>query len=169
MGSLGIRTGAGTDKASFGNQVDFAGDTLASINTVKYAVYTTGENRAISVGNLPNVSFEVDPNGPTNTASPNFSTLNFVPVDAAANAWTTIDASTAKQWYLTGAAGTATGCNQTTYCTLAEVKTALPDATIFTAQIGKGRDNVFSGAVDGLQINGDVFDFEPTGVVTTTP
>jgi hypothetical protein len=32
-----------------------------------------------------------------------------------------------------------------------------------------GRDYAWSGAVDGLRINGAVFDFEPFGVQTTTP
>ena len=35
--------------------------------------------------------------------------------------------------------------------------------------IGKGRDYAFSGAVDALRINDDVFDFEPFGVYTRNP
>jgi hypothetical protein len=44
-----------------------------------------------------------------------------------------------------------------------------PDATILTVQVGKGRDFAFSGAVDSLIINDQKFDFEPFGVITTTP
>ena len=32
----------------------------------------------------------------------------------------------------------------------------------------KGRDNFWSGAVDGLRVNDTVVDFEETGVFTTT-
>jgi hypothetical protein len=41
-------------------------------------------------------------------------------------------------------------------------------ATVLTAQITKGRDFVFSGAVDALRINNQKFDFEPLGVRTIT-
>ena len=40
----------------------------------------------------------------------------------------------------------------------------MPDATILSAQITKGRDYAFTGAVDALQINNTVYDFEPFGV-----
>ncbi|HEX6149922.1 hypothetical protein [Nocardioides sp.] len=164
VGSLGLRTGAPTDKAAFGNQVDFVGDPLAGIDTVKYWVFTTGENAAIAANNLPSVAFEVDPTGPDATG-PNFSTLVFTPETATPNAWTELDASTEERWYYTGAAGTASGCNQTTYCTLAEAKAAFPDATVLSAQVTKGRDYAFSGAVDGVTIDETTYDFEPFGVV----
>ena len=50
-----------------------------------------------------------------------------------------------------------------------QAKAAAPDATLFTAQITKGRDYAFSGAVDALQINNVVYDFEPFGVSEATP
>ncbi len=75
IGSLGLRTGAAGDKAAFGDQVDFAGKALSSINTVSYYVFTTGENNSAAANNLPSVAFEVDPNTPTRT----FSTLLYVP------------------------------------------------------------------------------------------
>ena len=93
--------------------------------------------------------------------------LNYVAPEIPGNTWTKITADQ-KQWYLTGAAGTATGCNQVTYCTLAEVKAALPNATLFTVQITKGRDYAYSGAVDALQIDSTTYDFEPFGVIETT-
>ena len=40
----------------------------------------------------------------------------------------------------------------------------LPDATILTVQITKGKDYAFSGAVDKLVINDKTYDFEPFGV-----
>lgn len=168
VGSLGLRTGAGTDKASFGNQVDFVGDALADIDTVSYWVYTTGENAGVAENNLPNVSFEVDPTGGDDNTTPNFSTLVFSPQSAAPNAWTELDATTDARWYYTGAAGTASGCNQATYCTLADAQEAYPSATVLTVQLGKGRDYAFSGAVDGLTIGDTTYDFEPFGVTETS-
>lgn len=166
QGSLGIRTGASSDAANFGNQVDFQGDLVSDLNRVGYWVFTTGENRATSVGNLPNVKFEIDPNL---TAS-NFSTLVFVP-NAVPAGWTEIDAAVATTgyWYLTGSGGTDSGCTQATACSFAAAKAALPAATIYTVQVGKGRDWAFSGAVDALRINKKVYDFEPFGVIARTP
>ncbi len=161
IGSLGLRTGAPTDKAAFGDQVDFAGQPLSGIDTVSYYVFTTGENNTAAADNLPSVAFEVNPN----TNGRTFSTLVYVPTQAAGNAWTKLDASTDQQWFYTGAFGTDSGCNQTTYCTLAQAKAAAPGATLYTAQITKGRDYAFSGAVDDLQINHTVYDFEPNGVI----
>jgi hypothetical protein len=123
-------------------------------------VFTTGENNSAPIdNNLPSVEFEVDPH-----TTRTYSTLVFVPSPAASNAWTQEDASTAKQWYFTGGLGTDTGCNQTTYCTLAQAQTAVPDATLISVEITKGRDYAFSGAVDDLQLNNKVYDFEPLGV-----
>ncbi len=169
IGSLGIRAAAG-DKSAFGNQVDFIGDPLSAITTVKYSIYTTGENNNQNVDNLPSAAFEIDPTGIASTSTPNFSTLVFVATNAGSNTWTLIDASTATRWFLTGAAGTTANCTLANMCTLAQVKAAWPAAEILTAQITKGTDAFnFSGAVDGLQINDVVFDFEPFGVSQTTP
>jgi hypothetical protein len=166
VGSLGIRTGSASDKAAFGNQVDFAGKTLASIASVSFWEFTTGENRgttqAPTPDNLASVAMEINPNNGAQT----FSTLNYVAHNLSANQWTKVTTDT-KDWWLSGAAGTATGCNQTTYCTLDEVKAKLPNATLYTVQIGKGRDHAFSGAIDALQIGSTTYDFEPFGVIET--
>ena len=162
-GSLGIRTGSPTDKAAFGNEVDFVGNPLTDLTTVSYSVYTTGENNDLSPENGPSVTFEIDPTGPEELA-PDYSSLVYVPTALEANAWTELDASTADRWFLTGAAGTSSSCNQTTYCTLDEVRAAFPNATLLTAQITKGRDLAFSGAVDALTIGDTTYDFEPFGV-----
>jgi hypothetical protein len=167
VGSLGLRTGGGgVDKAAFGNQVDFANVTLASLNTLKYSIYTTGENVANGADNGPSLSMELDTSGPG--APVNFTTMVWVPQNLTANAWTEQDASTGARFFLTGAAGTSSGCNQVTYCTLAQVKTAFPSASLLTVQFTKGRDVEFSGAVDKLVINTKTFDFEPFGVKETT-
>jgi hypothetical protein len=163
VGSLGIRTASPNDKTAFGTEVDFQGKTLASISSVSFWEYTTGENRSKYAGNVASLAMEINPANGQQT----YSTLNYVVQDLPANVWTKVTADQ-KSWYLTGAAGTATGCNQTTYCTLAEVKEALPDATLFTVAITKGRDYAFSGAVDALQIGSTTYDFEPFGVIATT-
>ena len=169
IGSLGLRTGSGADKVAFGNQVDFVGKPLSGVNTVKYSVFTTGENRGDSPSatdtpeNLPSVTLEVNPN----VAGSTYSSLVFVPEPIPGNVWSQIDASTAKRWYLTGPAGTATGCNQVTYCTLAQVKQNAPNASIYTVAFGKGRDHAFVGAVDALVWNTTTYDFEPFGVIAT--
>ena len=161
IGSLGIRTGSGDDKAAFGNQVDFFDQSLSTLNTVSYDVFTTGENNSAPIdNNLPSVEFELNPH----TAARSYSTLVFVPSPAASNVWSEEDASTAKQWYFTGGFGTDTGCNQATYCTLAEAQAEAPEATLLSVEITKGRDYAFSGAVDDLRINNKVYDFEPLGV-----
>jgi hypothetical protein len=164
-GSLGLRTGSNTDKAAFGNQVDFAGDKLAEVETVKYSIFTTGENNARYAENLPNVSAELDTDSTTDGIQ--YTTLVFVPGAVAANEWTQVDASQADRWYMTGDAGVTSGCTQNSYCTLDEVQEKLPDAQLLSLQITKGRDYAFSGAVDELVWNDATYDFEPGGVKTS--
>jgi hypothetical protein len=90
--------------------------------------------------------------------------------NSAANEWSPyIDATSTGKWGLTGAAGTATGCPLSGgLCDFDEVQDALDDggeaATILTVAVGKGRDFSWQGAVDGLTINQDVYDFEESGV-----
>ena len=163
IGSLGLRTGSGQDKTAFGNEVDFQGKALADISSVSFWEYTTGENIKLLPTNLASVAMEINPNN----GAQSYSTLNYVAKEIPANVWTKITTDE-KQWWLTGAAGTATGCNQTTYCTLDEVKAQLPKATLFTVAIGKGRDHAFTGAVDALQIGSTTYDFEPFGVIAKT-
>lgn len=162
VGSLGLRTGSATDKAAFGNELDFRGRALPTV--VGYSIYTTGENAALAADNLPNITFEVDPSGPSGTG-PNYSSLVYNPTAVTPNAWTQQDASSAARWWLTGAAGTSTGCTLAHSCTLEQVRTALPEATLLTVTVSKGRDRAFSGAVDALRVDGQVFDFEPLGVL----
>ena len=44
------------------------------------------------------------------------------------------------------------------------MKAFYPNASLLTVQLTKGRDYAFSGAVDALQLNDTVYDFEPLGV-----
>jgi hypothetical protein len=166
-GGLGLRTGSPEDKATFGNQVDFFGMDLAEIDQLSYWVYTTGENRAVDPGNLPSIQFEIDANlnGPPVI---DYTTASIIPPPELPG-WFETDAVADGEWFLTGDEGDITGCNQVTTCTWDDLQAAVPAARILTVLFNKGRDHAFSGAVDGLQINSDVYDFEPLGVRITAP
>jgi hypothetical protein len=168
-GALEINTASATDKASFGNEVDFLGQDVSAITKLGYSVYTTGENNARAAGNMPSITFEIDPNLAALPAK-NYSSMVFAPNNSTANEWTAVDATDdalGKVWGLTGA-GMPCGINGAR-CTWSELQAALNDgdgspATVLTLAVGKGRDYEFHGAVDKLVYNANVFDFEPTGV-----
>ena len=141
-----------------------------NLTEVRFSVYTTGENNARRGNpNMPNLQFEIDPNLGSTTS--NFSTLSFIPHNTTSYKWTTIDATdpASGSWFLTGAAGTATGCTLSANCSYAEIKAALNDggdpATLGTLMVNKGTDFEWQGAVDGLRVNNRVADFEEGGVV----
>jgi hypothetical protein len=171
-GSLGIEVASGADKVAFGNEVDFLGDPVAGLTEVGYSVFRTGEDVGYGgMNNLPNITFEVDPNI---SPSVNYSSLVWVPDGSAVpvNEWSGyIDATTNGYWYFTnGATATATGCTQAGSCTsLADVQAGLASAgssgaVILSVAVAKGRDSQFQGAVDGLRINDKIYDFEANGV-----
>ncbi len=176
IGSLGIQVSDDAttqsppaEKASYGNEVDFFGQQVANLNQVGFRVFQTGENVAISPSNMPNISLEIDPN----VGATNYTTMIWVPDPApVTNRWSGfINAATTGDWYFTGTAGTITGCNQSSFCSLSAAKAALVanqngdgPATIDTVAVTKGRDNAWVGAVDGLRINSKTYNFEPYGV-----
>ncbi|MFG2480451.1 hypothetical protein [Streptomyces fagopyri] len=168
-GSLGIEVGDSSEKVDFGNEVDFFGDPVLDLTKVGFHVFQTGENVASGgAENMPNIRFEIDPNVSAHSGD-NYSTLVWVP-DAApvTDRWSPfIDATSTGYWYLTG---NETACDQTARCTFAQVKASLNDGgekpTIYSAAVGKGRDHMWVGAVDGLRINRTVYDFEAGGVRT---
>jgi hypothetical protein len=88
--------------------------------------------------------------------------------NSPANRWSPfIDATTSGFWGLTGtqfnSPATAANCGlDGPRCSFDQVKALLANATIYTAQITKGRDFAWHGAVDGLVINDTTIDFEPT-------
>lgn len=180
-GSLGIavankaqNSAEPQEKASFGNEVDFFGDPVLGLTNVGFNVFQTGENAGVNPSNLPNITFEIDANL-AGLPADNYSSMVFVP-DATAfqggGSWTGfIDATTTGKWYLTGAEGNptpGTGCGSSLTCNFTQLKAALNDGgaapTILTAAVGKGRDNAWAGAIDGLRINSTIYDFEPLGV-----
>ncbi|MEV6699333.1 hypothetical protein AB0M68_19520 [Streptomyces sp. NPDC051453] len=177
-GSLGIEVADGSttlsppsEKVDFGNEVDFYGDSVLGLNQVGFHVFQTDENVSYGgPGNLPNIRFEIKPNLSASTST--YSSLVWVPdAPAMTGRWSPyLDAATSGKWFLTGNAGSVTGCNQTTMCDFAHLKTALNDGgakpTIYTVAVGKGRDHTWVGAVDGLRINKTIYDFEADGVKT---
>ena len=175
FGSLGIQvsddaTSASppSEKVAFGNEVDFLGHDVADLNRVGFHVFQPQENADISAGNMPNITLEINPH----VASKTYTSMVWVPDPApVTNKWSGfIDAATTGYWYFTnGVVATDTGCGQADNCSLQDAKDGLAanggaDATIYTVSISKGRDNRYVGAVDGLRINDDIYDFDVTGV-----
>lgn len=174
QGSLGIEVADNSttlnppsEKVDFGNEVDFFGDRVRDLNKLGFHVFQTGEN--VTYGgpeNMPNIRFEIDPNLSAHPMD-NYSTMVWVPdASPVTNRWSPfLDATKTGYWYLTG---NETSCNQAAQCTFDQLKASLNDggdeATILTAAVGKGRDHMWIGAVDGLRINNRVYDFEADGV-----
>jgi hypothetical protein len=180
IGSLGIQvsddattvSGGPAEKVAYGNEVDFLGDLVSDLTRVGFRVFQPQENADINPRNMPNISLEINPH----VAGKTYTSMVWVPDPApATNQWTGfIDATTTGDWYFTnGSVAAATGCDQTLTCDFAAAKQSLidqndasGDATIDTVAVSKGRDDEWVGAVDGLRINNNVYDFEPTGVKT---
>lgn len=171
-GSLGLTVGSGDEKVAFGDETDFFGVPLTAINAVGYSVFRTGEDVGYGgPNNLPNITFEVDPNI---SPSVNYSSLVWNPDGSSVpvNQWSPfIDATTNGYWYFTNpATAGATGCTQAGECTsFAAVLAGLSSAgssgaTILSVAIAKGRDSQFQGDVDGLRLNDKIYDFEADGV-----
>jgi len=170
VGSLGLRTGSADDAAAFGNQVDFLGKPLASLTQIGYSVFTTQENRHRG-HNMPAIAIEINPKLDAFPGD-RFSTIVYEPANSPPLVWKAIDAVADAQphWGITGLPGTTCDIDGG-LCTFAQLRDFLndgsPGATILTVQITKGRNLAFSGAVDDLQLNDTVYDFEPTGVYKT--
>lgn len=174
LGSLGIIVGSANDKIAFGDETDFAGIPLRNITVLKYWIYAGGDSLAGI--NLPIISIEANPRIGTQTFTslnyvPDFSVPPSAPAVRAPNTWQQYVASAAGSgWFASGATGTLTGCNQITRCSFTTLKSRLPNAVItLSLSISKGRDTPFTGAVDGLQVNRTVYDFEPSGVRQVAP
>ncbi len=113
-----------SEKAYFGNEVDFYGDPVLGLHQVGFHVFQTGEN--VTNGgprNMPNINFEIDPNLTTNPS--NYTSMVWIPpASPAVNQWSGyLDAATTGEWYFTGSVGVTTGCNQVTTCTFTQAKT----------------------------------------------
>ena len=181
-GSLGLlvhATGFPTEekeKIAFGNQTDFAGLRLSDLSSLSYWAFADMDPTGPPGGGVgvefPNVTLEIDPDLP----GVDYTSMVFRPGAIAAadvGRWKRFDAVDDGNalWGLTGAAGTATGCTLSSPCTLDALRAALgPDAQVtYSLGFSKGRDDDFRGAVDALEVNGTLHDFEPLGVRVTTP
>ena len=175
-GSLGLAVDAGDtldtqERATFGNEVDFAGHNFLEITELGFHVFTTGENFANGEP-MPNISIELDPNLDA-AGTDDYTTAAWLPDNVSSqhiDTWSPyIDATTSGKWYLSGSEGQVTGCRNVDPCTWGELQEAIDDGgeapTILTIAVSKGRDTAFVGAVDGLRINDTIYDFEPFGVV----
>jgi hypothetical protein len=60
VGALNLRTADATDRAAFGNEVDFNGRLLSSLTTLFFAVDTTTQNNS-TPANMPGLSLEINP------------------------------------------------------------------------------------------------------------
>ena len=171
IGSLGLRTGSGTDRAAFGNEHAFNNDLVSGLTTLGFSVFTTTQNNDRG-HNMPSILFEIDPNLSA-ASGVDVAKMVYTPPNGREDRWTAFDATDNIQgttWTLSGAAGTAIGCAPNgPGCTWDQIQNRLEDrdgnpATIYTLQITKGPDFAFSGAVDALRVRERVYDFEPLGV-----
>jgi hypothetical protein len=152
------------EKADFGNEVDFFGEPIADLTEVGFHVFQTGEN--VTRGgpdNMPNIRFEIDPPGPSS-----YSTMVWIPdpvLPSEINQWSGyLDATATGGWYFTGSFGATPPCTQADPCPFSVAKTKASGGTVLSVLVGKGRDNMWIGAIDGLRLNRTIYDFERDGV-----
>jgi hypothetical protein len=82
------------------------------------------------------------------------------------NEWSDyLDATDTGVWFFTGAFGAALPvCSLSAPCTFAAAKAKANGGIVFSVLVGKGRDSMWIGAVDGLRLNRTIYDFEADGV-----
>jgi hypothetical protein len=180
-GSLGIHVGHGgttatAEKLAFGNEATFADLPLRNLTSLGYWLFA-GED-TLPGHSVPGLAIEANPdaNGKTYTTLtylPESSVAPSQPSPRTANTWQRYDAMAAGAKWESSADldPNTTLCDAGTGCTWAQlVAMTGPNARVsFSLAITKGRDNEFTGAVDGLEVNGTTYDFEPEGVRVATP
>ncbi|MFB7286959.1 hypothetical protein [Actinacidiphila glaucinigra] len=160
-----------SEKVDFGNEVDFYNDRVRDLTKLGFHVFQTAEN--VSYGgtrNLPGIRIEINPNLASRPGD-TYSTLVWVPPAVApTNQWSGyLDATVSNgEWFLSGGE-LAPLCTQASPCNFTTLKNSIDSdggspATIYTIAVGKGRDHIWVGAVDGLRINRYVYDFEANAV-----
>lgn len=175
VGSLQMLIGRTDEKTDFGNETIFGGLPLRNIATLKYWIFA-GED-VPNISGFPVLSLEVNPM----VGGIGFTSLVYVPGSSSPpsrpplifpSTWEQYDASGAGgRWYPTNVPLQGLiGCPQVPGCSFAYLKSKLPNAFVSDSiGISAGTGGTFTGAVDGLQINHAVYDFEPFGVRRTTP
>ncbi|WP_431964500.1 hypothetical protein [Actinacidiphila sp. bgisy160] len=168
-GSLGIEVADDStslnppsEKVDFGNEVDFYGGRVRDLTALGFHVFQTQENVDFAnARNLPNIKIEINPRL---TADPYSTMVWLPPAVTQTNRWSgPLNAVTTGEWFLSGGELTPL-CTQSSPCDFMTLRNALPQATIYSVAVGKGRDNLWAGAVDGLRVNRYVYDFEADGV-----
>ena len=173
-GALNLTVKDGTEKVAFGNEVDFAGDLVEDLQDVGFHVYTTGENSRQGARRTCRASRSRSTR--TRATVRHYSSLVFMPDELAREPVERLHRRHDDRHlgrHRQRVDGPQVPQHTGAGCTFAELMDYLDDggepATILTAAVTKGRDSAWQGAVDGLRINDTVFDFEETGVFTTTP
>ena len=122
---------------------------------------------------MPNIKFEIDPNIGAPAPVHNFSTLVFIPDATFPGLWSDyIDATTVGLWGGRALCFAGHACDiNGGLCDWDTLQTARPRrrprTAIYTVAVAKGSDSEWHGAVDALQINGTVYDFEEHGVTAS--
>ena len=169
-GSLNLTVGSNTEKAAFGNEVDFFDDLFGDLNAVGFRVFNVSENLPPHPVAMPNISFEINPQLDAFPLDVFATVTYFAPVSLPG--WSDyIDATTTGLWGGTGDAFAGTPCDiNGSLCSWTDLQAMLNDggdpATILSVAITKGRDQEWHGAVDGLRLGDTVYDFEESGVAS---
>lgn len=156
------------EKASFGNESDFAGLRIADIDAIGFSVFATAEGSDDpSEVAMPNIAIEIDPDVSNGSDPVDYTSIVYVPPKPdETRRWQAYDATSEGGWLASGQGGAVTGCTGAALCGFDELKGLLGDDAEVTLSVAvaMGRDGAFAGAVDGLTIGDDVYDFEPLGV-----
>lgn len=144
--------------ASYGNEVDFAGDAVVDLTAVGFDVWSGDQSNYI-----PTVAFEVDADGPERDG-PAWTLSHNMSATVPAHQWQRVEA-TALSWHVDVPPEVVPQprCAREA-CSFEQVKReAGRDATILSVAVRAFGH--WQGAVDGLWINAELFDFEEHGVV----
>ncbi|MEM6337151.1 MAG: hypothetical protein AAF752_11320, partial [Bacteroidota bacterium] len=157
------------DRAIFGTQL-FNGTRLDALTTLTYDAYRQAGADRLQLTLQLNIDYDLtDTDGSWQGRLVYEASQNSITPQTGV--WETFDAL-AGSWWSSGAPGN-TVCPQSNPCTTAEVLTNFPNVGIqdnalgaLLIKAGGPWGGGFTGNVDNLVINGDVFDFEPLTPVT---
>jgi hypothetical protein len=164
-GYLRFSTLAAADHATVFAQRQFGNKRLADLNTVAFETLIE-QAGTVDPKIAPSINIQINPN----KAGSSFTTLVWEPIyggsPVVAGSWQTWTPSASPSgWWATGAVtttGTANKYGFNTYtATFAEVKAALPDATIYQIGVNQGTGSTgLVAGVDRLRLNNTTYDFD---------
>lgn len=150
----------------------YQGVKFADFTALKYSTYRTSGDPALAIALQFNIDSDLTDS--TTTYQGRIVYEPYHTQTVTTGVWQNWDAmndaagtGTGNWWFSNGTIATATGCTQANPCTWAEVKTALPNGGVHNTygavvlKAGSGWTG-FSGNVDALKINSDVYNFELT-------